>query len=578
VFLQALAEYADAHLAPQLCDIAFEPKRVSYLIELGEDGLFLGVTDCQPASQNLQGRAPVLPAPRSPRHRTGGICPLLVCDNLEYVLGPGDKHVAFVRLIEDAEADASDRALRACLRFYGNRNQVDTARGRLAAANPPPGAVIALSQDGPVILRETVRSFWRGHYARHFDTRLDPERSAMCLVSGQVGPVLDIHEKIKSLTAIGGTPAGAALVSFGAKAFNSYGWRQGANSPVSAGRAAAYTIGLNSLLKGGSASRVDHGETAFLHWTNRLCVHSPVGLLEKPDGAKIAALTGAAAQLPHNLQGNQLHVIGISANSGRLIVRCSMAEDLDRVLRNLWDWFEDLAIADPFTGGLAEPRGMAVLLSALARGGQAPPDMTVRLFRRALVGEPLGNAELAAVLRCRRAAAGAAKLSPAHAGLIRMCVNDRLSGSGTLEEKLPAELDPSLHHPAYLVGRLLALYDVLEYHARRRSGSSVSDRYYRLISPSAGAALPRLFELGAKFRQQVGLRHPNQNSAVIERIEEIERRLGDVGCGALSVLGLEDQGRLAVGFHHQSAANTARAALRNRERPDKKKGRQAAHA
>lgn len=574
MFLQALAEYADSHLAAQLGDVAFEQKRVSYLIELGAGGLFVGLTDCQSGSRGVPGRVPFLPVPRSPRHRTGCICPLLACDNQDYVLGAGEKHNAFVQLIEEAEADSPDAALQACLRFYGSKTQINSARKSLRLARPAAGAVIALSLGGPVILREKVRSFWRGHYARHFDTRLSRDRTAMCLVSGRIGPVLDTHEKIKSVSAIGGPPAGASLVSFGAKAFNSYGWRFGVNSPVSAERAAAYTLGLSSLLRGGSASRIDHSGTAFLYWTDPPCIHSPMALIERPNEAAIASLD--LPDMGSDLGANSLHVIGISANSSRLIVRCSITENLDRVVRRLQAWFADLEIADPFTGRPAAAPCMAALLSGLARGGHAPAQTTVRLYRRALLGEPLGLAELSAALRRRRVAFGAAKLTPALAGLIRLSVND--CAVQQPDDRIPAQLDDSIAHPSYLCGRLLALCDVLEYQAGRRSGASVSDRYYALLSPGGGAVLPRLFELSATFRRRLTLRRPPQTSVIVGLIEALEERLYKAGTGSLWRLDLEDQGRLALGFHHQSAANTARAQLRDRERPDKKRRRQAAHA
>lgn len=112
--------------------------------------------------------APFLLVPRSPRHRTGCIYPLLACDNLDYVLGTGDKNMAFVQLIEEAEADAGDAALETCLRFYENKSGIHDARKCFRRTPPAAGSVIALSLGGPVILREKVRSFWREHYARNF--------------------------------------------------------------------------------------------------------------------------------------------------------------------------------------------------------------------------------------------------------------------------------------------------------------------------------------------------------------------------------------------------------------------------
>lgn len=68
----------------------------------------------------------------------------------------------------------------------------------------------------------------------------------VCLVTGKRGPVENIHPSIKNVQ--GAQSSGAALVSFNAPAFCSYGKEQNYNAPTSKYAAFAYTTALNHLL------------------------------------------------------------------------------------------------------------------------------------------------------------------------------------------------------------------------------------------------------------------------------------------------------------------------------------------
>ncbi len=139
MLLQALAQYADTRLKHQLDDPAFEMKRISYLLEIGTDGTFLGITDRQgevrPGGKTQP--PPSLLAPKSPVQRTAVEHPLLACDNSGYVLGFNGKHTAFLALLADAAAATGDAALQACVAFFSCPSYVDAARACLAACHPP---------------------------------------------------------------------------------------------------------------------------------------------------------------------------------------------------------------------------------------------------------------------------------------------------------------------------------------------------------------------------------------------------------------------------------------------------------
>ena len=549
MLLQALGQFADSQLEHQLDDVAFQEKRVSYLLEISRSGSFLGITDCHGAerlARTAQRCGTLMLVPRSPVHRTAGLCPTLACDNVHYVLESGDKQVAFVALLRDARANTFDGALGSCVAFYRNAEQVGLARQALCALRPPEGALIALSVGGPVVHRPAVREYWREHYRRVAETRAEGGKEGACLVSGKAGPIAPTHAKIQAVTAIGGLPTGAALVSCSEKAFCSYGWRKGVNSPMSPDRATAYTLALNHLMKGGPASRADHCGIAFLFWHSRPAGKSPMTIFEDGCAADASQLRICEDPL------NQLYLAGVSANGGRLLVRCFLQAPFDAAWENAVRWFDDLRIADAFRGDEADPPTLTKILASMARE-DASPELVIAVIRRAVLGEPLCLAVLASALARLRAAQGVERLSAPRIGLIRMCLNDR-----TGQAAMPAGLDMAMDHPAYLCGRLLALHNAVQYQTRR--AANLADRFFAVASIRPRLVLAQL----ARSNCPIG-RLGAEIGAIHERLHSVP-----------DVLDPLDQARFALGFHHQSAATTGYAVARDRGRPDKQARRMAA--
>jgi CRISPR-associated protein Csd1 len=270
MLIQALAEYADKRLADQLEDPAFESKPVRFFLEVAQDGRFLGYRERTASVVRGKKTIPVVPQltiAKSPVSRNSGLHPLLACDDMKYVLGPGawteekdlknqqERHAAFVALLRRAATSTMDPELESVVRFYDSDEEVGTARADLATRKPAPGTAICLYTDGPLVSNSAVRDYWRMHYNSAFGERSLKGGEGMCLISGLVGPIAATHDKIKGLGNLDGQAAGVSLMSFDKAAFRSYGWEQNANSPVSPSRAAAYVLALNDLLKAGSAPR-----------------------------------------------------------------------------------------------------------------------------------------------------------------------------------------------------------------------------------------------------------------------------------------------------------------------------------
>jgi CRISPR-associated protein Csd1 len=599
------------YLADRLSDPSFERKPVRFALEIGAGGRFLGIRERvvevargkKTALQVLE-----LAVPKSPVNRNTGVHPLLGCDAIQYVVGSGpwtkegDKgkhdshHEAFVARIRVAAERTGEKALKACSEFYDDPERVAAARNSLAQAKAKPSDHVALAFGAPnpeapppvpVIELPRVRELWREHYKRAYGERLEAGGKGMCLVCGREGPVAPTHDKIKGVARLGGR-AEVALMSFDKMAFQSYGWPQNVNSPVSPDCAAAYVLALNDLLRpgehrrGATASKVvrtrfDVAKTAFLFWTRSPSDDDWYALLHEAQPEQVHQLLGApfSGFEPPEVRQNEFFMVAICGNGARLVIRHWFHDSLTAVRRNIRSWFASLQMANALGGGVAaDPPKLWQLLAALVptsrgspleRSDQAPADSAVQLVRRALQGLPVGRTVLAAALRRLRAQQGSTRLDPGRLGLVRLCVNDLAKLEKKGDPIMPDTLDPALEHPAYICGRMMALYDGLQYAAQGELNVTVVDRYYALASMNPSLAFPHIEELG--FRHLKKLRRDNPGAAVaIQReLQTLHEILARNGARFPGQLGLEDQGRFAIGFHHQKA-DTARRIREAKER------------
>jgi CRISPR-associated protein Csd1 len=117
-------------------------------------------------------------------------------------------------------------------------------------------------------------------------------------------------------------------------------------------------------------------------------------------------------------------------------------------------------------------------------------------------------------------------------------------------------LDKSCPFPAYLCGRLMYVYERLQYEAngKKRVNASVVDRYFSLASTYPSRAFPALDKLSRAHLRK--LRGINGGAAT-----NFEKRIGKIHCllqpggerAYPGQLNLEQQGLFILGYYHQKA-------------------------
>lgn len=275
MILQALAEHYEVLVQQgKLERPGWANVKISFALSINGRGELerLDILKIQPP-QGAKKSAPV-PRPISlpaPMKRSSGIASNFLWDNSSYLLGVDNKGkpqrslecFSACKSLHHRILDGVDSpAARALLAFF------DRWEPEKAAEHPAfqedwkeliSSANLVFRYDGAFAHEDPlIQQAWQNHY----DTQEEGPRM-VCLVTGQKGPVESVHPSVKGV--IGAQSSGAALVSFNALAFCSYGREQNLNAPVSKQAAFAYTAALNYLI----ADRKHNfriGDTTVLFW------------------------------------------------------------------------------------------------------------------------------------------------------------------------------------------------------------------------------------------------------------------------------------------------------------------------
>lgn len=570
--LQALIAYAERE---HLGDPDFEPVGVRWLIPLDGAGRLAG----GPIPLSDSPDTPK-PKPRTVRRPFTSLNELnqgdkshFLCDSLERATllldarSPAARrvqHEYFKRLLSEAAvACPSDApALRAVITFLESDAQRAALHQQLAERKAKPGDNATFAVDGVSLLDlEGVKAFWR--LRRRAATGREAPKRRVCLATGQVADTLDTTEKIKGVP--GALPQGANLISFDKEAFCSFGLEQAQNAALSAPAELKIRSALNRLIEISRDQRLVFHNTVCLHWTREPVAFDPLDLLASgdPEGVERLLKAPRTGREPIGLAANAYYATSLSGNGARIVVRDWLESTVPEVQRNVAEWFQDLSLVPPEGVGARRGFGLAALLRSLVRAelAELPPQVPAQLLHGALCGRsvPLPQSALAAALR-RQQLDRDNKLNPARLALIKACLLRSADlanrNQHTWNAPMTECLNPESRDPAYLCGRLFAVFDRLQYLALGGVNAGVVERYYASASATPALVMGRLFR-NAQFH--LAKTDGGVATNVAKDFEAIAGALGDQFPAALD---LEGQGRFALGYYHQKADYRRRTAER----------------
>ncbi|MGY6554308.1 MAG: type I-C CRISPR-associated protein Cas8c/Csd1 [Wenzhouxiangella sp.] len=579
MILQALNRYYERLIDQQAEDVApagCSPEKISFEILLTPEGGVAQVNDIRDTSSKKP-QPRILNVPQAEK-RTVGIKSNFLWDKTSYVLGVSNtskradkEHEAFLELHQPALAGEDDPGLKALLSFLrGWSPEQFEARGfpaDLVDAN------LVFRLDGENCYLHD-RPAARAVRARLLASDAGQERTAsgaVCLVSGEMAPVARLHPAIKGVN--GAQSSGASIVSFNLDAFTSYAKSQGDNAPVSEPAAFGYTTALNYLLRRGehNRQRLQVGDASVVFWAEAVDANQAsaaedlfASMLSPPaDDASEAARVRAVldriakgrpvADLAPNLEpGTRMYVLGLAPNASRLSVRFWQVDTLGVLAGRIAQHAKDLHL-EPLPWRTEPSAWRLVLATAPSRDGRSKsedvsPLLAGEFMRAILSGAPYPRSLLANTIMRFRADGDISGLR------VALCkgvlARERRRDIHTSKEEIPVSLDKQSTQPGYLLGRLFA---VLENVQRAALGGQVNatirDRYYGAASATPASIFPVLLR---NTQNHLGKLRKERAGQAVNLEKDIREIVGGLPDQFPRSLKIEDQGRFAIGYYHQS--------------------------
>ncbi len=567
MILQALNDYYrrkcdDPDPAQRLPMFGLEQKEIPFLLEISPEGELLQLRD----TRELNGKKKVARVFRVPMgiKKTSGVAANLLWDTLEYVLGVDTKgkpervaeqHAAFrARIAALPETVREDAGIQAVTRFLDHIDLAQLARQPAWADALEGNAVLSFRLHGDLDLvcqRPAVVNA-----ALNVSTG-DDAPQAMCLVTGELAPVERLHASIKGVW--GAQTSGANIVSFNARAFESYGKteRQGDNAPVSRAAAFAYITALNHLLRKDSTQRIQVGDASTVFWAEKQDAFEDIFgdiFKDNPDDSTTAVhvLLNAvqSGKWGTSDENTRFYVLGLAPNAARISIRFYHCVTLRELGARIAQHFEDLSLAR----GPHDPQYPSLfrLLAAVAVQNKAdniPPNLGGSIMDAIFAGVNTPYPSLwlnAAVGRCR----AEQNVNYLRAAAIKACINRQMrnarpsSSTPSLEQEFLPMLDLSNPNPAYRLGRLFSVLEKIQEEASPGLNATIRDRYYGAASSTPVAVFTTLLRL----------KNAHLKKLTPGRTTTFEKLLGEV-LGPVTDfpkhLPLPDQGRFALGYYHQ---------------------------
>lgn len=539
--------------------------KVSYAVNLSRDGEILGILSLKIEEERGKKKVWVPRQIKVPEMvtRSSGVSANFLCDNSKYILGidaegtnqrvrdcfeaAKEKHLSLLRETEGEMAEA----VRNFFETWDPEKASECAEIEERWEDLTDGGNLIFcmdinyAQDDPFI-----QEAWEN--ARNESA--EDGQTGICLVTGKEAEISRIHKTIKGVP--GAQSSGAALVSFNAPAFESYGKEQSYNAPVGKYAEFAYTTALNYLLD----QRVytfQLGDSMIVFWA------------ESAEEEYQAAFFGAADPKPDNQEeikgifdnlkrgmpvsiGNftldpdqRFYILSLAPNAARLSVRFFYQDSFGNILKNLSAHYERMSIVKP-SWESREYMGVRDMLSETVNQNSKDktpvPNMAAFVLQAILSGARYPASLYTDVLIRIRAEQG--NVTWGRAGIIKAYL---IRNGNWKEGENYMGLNEESRETAYVLGRLFSVLESIQMDANPGIKATIRDRYFNSACATPASIFPVLIKLKnshmKKLERDKGgakVYYEKLLTELMGKLDEYPKRLS-----------LEEQGKFILGYYHQ---------------------------
>ena len=576
MILQALTKlYEDLADQGKLAREGWANAKISYALCIDRDGKLLQIVSLQ--QEELSGKKTVL-RPRTMElpaavKRTAGVLPNFLWDNSAYLLGiDGKGKPERSRECFEAAKDLHHELLdptesenaRAILAFFDKWDPKEAAEHPAVRDNYDElckGANLVFRVGGRFAQEdEAIRGAWQAHY----DT--DDGESMQCLITGKNEPAMLTHPSINGVR--DAQSSGAAIVSFNAPAFCSYGREQGLNAPVGKYAAFAYTSALNYLL----ADRPNVtfiGDTTVVCWAqgaqeqyqafamdalfnaggamNALFGNENAALSEADVRAAVKRLAEGKPCEEYDLDPNRpFYILGLAPNAARISIRFFLRDSFGRFMKNVNDHNERMEIVRPSYDQNETLPIWAMLRETVnlnSRDKSPIPVMAGAAVRAILTGGRYPASLLEnAMLRIR----AERNVTRGRAAILKAYYL-RNEHTDCPKEVLTVALNEESRNIPYTLGRLFAVYEAAQQTANPGINATIKDRFFNSAAATPATIFPILANLYQKHLRKIDAK--GYAVKLDKQVAALKAVLGEEYPARLT---LPQQGSFDLGYYHQT--------------------------
>ncbi len=598
--LEELYRYAVEHkLAARP---GFKPKRLKGYFHLSASGEFLDLVirekDAETVNAPDAGAAANGTRYCNPLIEKAGIVLCIVNDEKKDKNVPA-KHDFFLSFFE--EGRKAEPLFGIAADALRDSRILEEMRNALADKKLKPADPVGFAVDGQYLERsEHYFECWN-----QFRKRMQPasgRKGERCLITGELSQPMATVPKVSGLLSVGGHTSGDAFLCFDKDAFQSYGLKQSANAVVSEVAMTAVNAALGELIEKADVL----AGAKMIHWYSGQ-VKKQEDMLsmlfggdmvegeeeEASDREEEREAFSAAQALVQSIQEGKLagkpdvmyYMMPLSGAGGRMMVRGWHEGSYEELYENICLWFEDLRLILPGGQGVTRPPKLkALCLRMLKPGGGSriwermdhellnlaqrvtyaaihgshlPDEAAYRVLQwlRAYIltekDKKQGNGEGAITEKGNSAQKRDARKSTGQETLayqfLKAWIRRKQRKEGG-EENMKEELNRQNRSAAYLCGRLMAVYSVIQEKAMPEVNAGIAERYYAAAMAGPGLVIGKLSQLS-----QYHLAKLERGLAVYyEKIlTEIYQSMGERDIP--TVLTMMQQTEFALGYYQQKA-------------------------
>jgi CRISPR-associated protein Csd1 len=577
---QRLLEEEDSEIAPP----GYSSAKVSYALILNLAGDIVDILTLAKV-EGKKNIPKVLLVPEQAM-RTSGVSANILCDNSSYVIGIERSKDGEIKVSQEKYADFKKKnecflsdiksgdivAVKAFLEKWNPENALTHPIILSRIEELLSGSNLVFKADGSIGYiheQSNVREAWNAALQKE-----ENEITEQCLLTGELLPIARIHPLIKGI--MGSQMSGAAMVSFNASAFTSYGKSQSYNAPISNKAAFAYGTALNYLIAS-DTNRVRLADTTMVFWTDKKGGKREEKILtwfldpveneaKEEDGKRRIApevqrqaktvLERIRSGLPvedDNFQKDtRCYLLGLAPNAARLSVRFWQVSSFGDVITKIAQHYTDMDIVGmERLGGMVSPWRTLKSLAIQEDTKNIPPLLGGQFLNAIVSGQRYPQTLYHAALSRCRSGGEHGGVTITRAAIIKAFLlrTYRLQRKIEREENITVSLDENNKKPAYLLGRLFSLLEKVQKDALGINiNATIRDRYFGAASATPGSVFPLLLRLSRHH-----IAKAEYGNVADRKIQEVMNGLDAKPFPAH--LNMEEQGLFILGYYHQNQAN-----------------------